>query len=630
MNNSNSNSSSSSNILESGVTAIKELNDGLDRHDSSRKEVQEAFSQKINELKEQIVALEDAFNEELNKVYCAEDERLQLTVNELMKRVEDLRNATEEAKVATATATDGTPEQTTSKVKAAEEEVKKWTQKAHAELLVEKTYKLAEGPLLKEEEKEEDKDERKHEREGAEDDDKEKAKKEIKKAVNLRDTYRLDVINTVSVNRLHVESRSPPDIEILKVQNGRVYYKISNFLGEDEHKVIKEYCGKDVCYDLMIYEKSNPEDKEATTITADKGEEGFADLGRIKCNEAYCLKARGTLGGNKGKWGKATEFTSSFSECCRWTNFDKSFNKSKRYIVDPGDPRVVTTDKFSHCTVTGNTILPLNAITSWNTLIQRTHFKSCQDFYAGVAPTDINMNELDTVEKCGWYFDCHDSKLWSGPPHNYSGKRYGPKSKGGGQYVHTGDSVGVVMDTIKGELSFVVNGVNLGVAYDGIPLDKPLVPCIYFKWEKDTYKIVPTVYKETTAKSTIPVPSNITAKSITWDSITLSWDAVKKASSYQIEVDGSVQQFISTNTFTKTGLLAGTEHSFRVRAVCGNEVSEWSDAVKGRTQKESFDGSWWKECPDYVDDEELIKYSVDENNPRIATKIVVVMTAAQS
>ena len=33
------------------------------------------------------------------------------------------------------------------------------------------------------------------------------------------------------------------------------------------------------------------------------------------------------------------------------------------------------------------------------------------------------------------------------------------------------------MDTTKGELSFVVNGVNYGVAYDGIPLDKP---CIIF------------------------------------------------------------------------------------------------------------------------------------------------------
>ena len=40
--------------------------------------------------------------------------------------------------------------------------------------------------------------------------------------------------------------------------------------------------------------------------------------------------------------------------------------------------------------------------------------------------------------------------------------------------------MGVVMDTAKGEISFVVNSVNLGVVYDGIPLDKPLVPCNVF------------------------------------------------------------------------------------------------------------------------------------------------------
>ena len=45
--------------------------------------------------------------------------------------------------------------------------------------------------------------------------------------------------------------------------------------------------------------------------------------------------------------------------------------------------------------------------------------------------------------------------------------------------MHTGNNVCVVMDTTKGELSFVLNRVNLGVAYEGVPLDKPLVPCVY-------------------------------------------------------------------------------------------------------------------------------------------------------
>ena len=68
-------------------------------------------------------------------------------------------------------------------------------------------------------------------------------------------------------------------------------------------------------------------------------------------------------------------------------------------------------------------------------------------------------------------------------------KQYGPR-KWSGQYVHTGDSVGVVMDTTKGELSFVVDGVSLGVAYEGIPLDKPLVPCVLLGREDSVELII--------------------------------------------------------------------------------------------------------------------------------------------
>ena len=48
----------------------------------------------------------------------------------------------------------------------------------------------------------------------------------------------------------------------------------------------------------------------------------------------------------------------------------------------------------------------------------------------------------------------------------------------------------VVMDTAKGELSFIVNGVNLGVAYEGIPLDKPLVPCVILYWDGDSVELI--------------------------------------------------------------------------------------------------------------------------------------------
>ena len=43
------------------------------------------------------------------------------------------------------------------------------------------------------------------------------------------------------------------------------------------------------------------------------------------------------------------------------------------------------------------------------------------------------------------------------------------------------------MDTTKGELSF---GVNFGVAYDGIPLDKPLAPCILVLHKDDSVELI--------------------------------------------------------------------------------------------------------------------------------------------
>ena len=56
--------------------------------------------------------------------------------------------------------------------------------------------------------------------------------------------------------------------------------------------------------------------------------------------------------------------------------------------------------------------------------------------------------------------------------------------------------MGVVMDTAKGELSFVLSGVSLGVAYEGIPLDKPLVPCVLLGWEGDTVMLCVTKEEE--------------------------------------------------------------------------------------------------------------------------------------
>ena len=56
----------------------------------------------------------------------------------------------------------------------------------------------------------------------------------------------------------------------------------------------------------------------------------------------------------------------------------------------------------------------------------------------------------------------------------------------------------------------------------------------------------------------------------------------------------------------------------RVRAVLNGNESEWSGEVEFMAPE--FAGCCiWKDCPKYADEER--RYSVDEKNPRIATKI---------
>ena len=166
---------------------------------------------------------------------------------------------------------------------------------------------------------------------------------------------------------------------------------------------------------------------------------------------------------------------------CVWKKCPDNIDKCMKYSVDEENPRIATkideeSNEYWETTLNGSVSLPINTVTSWSIKILKSKENDGNGIFIGIAPSDIDLKENIELIKCGWYFDCHESLLYSGPPHKYRCKPYGPrKGKGYGEYVHTGDSVGVVMDTAKGELSFVVNGVNLGVAFEGIPLDKPLV-----------------------------------------------------------------------------------------------------------------------------------------------------------
>lgn len=94
----------------------------------------------------------------------------------------------------------------------------------------------------------------------------------------------------------------------------------------------------------------------------------------------------------------------------------------------------------------------------------------------------------------------------------------------------------------------------------------------------------------TTVDDQLTIPANvaINEEKTTPSSLTLQWDQVTEATSYEVERDGTVFGNIQTNTATFDGFSFLSEHTFRVRAVGKNGVSEWSEPIKGKTQDDPY------------------------------------------
>lgn len=197
-------------------------------------------------------------------------------------------------------------------------------------------------------------------------------------------------------------------------------------------------------------------------------------------------------------WSSETTVAAADGWDCAWKECPESIKrKKKRYNLHPGNPRIATKTKSGHellnkldyCTVLGTKSLPSRKTTSWGIRVLRSKGNNGGYIFIGVAPFDIDQSANANFVRCGWFFYCFDSRLYSGPPHNYRRRMYGPRKKFG-EYVGTGDTVGITIDTVKGELSFVLRSVNYGVAYQGIPLDKPLVPCALLYFQKDSVELL--------------------------------------------------------------------------------------------------------------------------------------------
>ena len=312
--------------------------------------------------------------------------------------------------------------------------------------------------------------------------------------------------------------------------------------------------------------------------------------------------------------------TPDIAEPCPWKQCPDDVVDGRKYSVDETNPSIATKTGSGcgndYTTIISDTPLPLNKVTSWTIkILESQKGYSGKFMYIGVAPSSINQND-DNYNKCGWYLYCFNSTLCSGPPHKYYNKSYGFR-RGEGKYVRTEDSIGVTIDTKNGELSFTLNGINYGLAYSGIPLDKPLVPCVILGSKGDSIEHISTQLKENVDYSIEP-PSGIKTKCDSWGTITFTWNSAGAGSIYQVEIDGSVQYITKETTFTKACLLPYTVHIFRVRLVREASVSKWCNSIGERTKASNFSLCVWKEFPKGIGNDR--KYTLDKKNPRIVTK----------
>lgn len=187
-----------------------------------------------------------------------------------------------------------------------------------------------------------------------------------------------------------------------------------------------------------------------------------------------------------------------FTSGCSWKPCAKPIDTTRLYTLSgPNDELAAKVGDYCHSTVVAKGSFSRNCVTSCVVRVVNSKDDNGSSMWIGVAPFSIDQNAGNAnVEHCGWYLNCYAGYLSSGPPHCFNHKRYadvvmGEKFKEG-RFVKNKTKIKITFDSVKGSLEFGRNGKSLGVAFDGIPLDVPVVPVVLFYYKNDSVEISPT------------------------------------------------------------------------------------------------------------------------------------------
>lgn len=436
------------------VAAVETISERLSAHDKNRDEVQCRITDACKKLSQKILEAEERAYNELKELFTAEDERLQKLLCEINTAISENWGSNGDADCTA-------PEN--------KEGLEKLIARANAELIIEQSYAFC-----------------------------------TQEAVDSLDLTPMITFRTDT----NVSLRPPSNVHVTKKkaaendeQDTAVTFEGLNEaeFAALEAKSLTEYvkyrisligANEEVAYEQVSDGKISNE--LVQSISLELG-------GQLRACSDYGVRVRGEYKKDQcegtSNWGTSqdTLHVPKFEEVCGWKACPDSVNENKRYVVSGPFGRVATKtgEDADYSTIIGSVALPAGKTTTWK--VQVVNVKgngSARCMYFGVAPYSIDQNEGSTnLYYRGWHFRCHDSVLYSGQPHKYLDKKYGPRRRGG-EYVRKGDVVTISFDAVNGNLSFVIKGQNFGNAYEGIPLDKPLVPSSLVFYQNDSIKLL--------------------------------------------------------------------------------------------------------------------------------------------
>ena len=161
-----------------------------------------------------------------------------------------------------------------------------------------------------------------------------------------------------------------------------------------------------------------------------------------------------------------------FKEC------PENINENKAYIINEEGNIITKSGSDGWTGIICENILSKSEEYKWTIKILKSEN---YDIMVGVAPIDFDIN-TSLYTNSGWYFNCLNSELYSGPPHNYNKNKTNLRQPK--------DEINIIMNMDKGTLKFIINNEDNGESFSNIPLDKPVTPIVFLYHKNDSIEIL--------------------------------------------------------------------------------------------------------------------------------------------